>query len=99
MTFSISRRARRRIEKIQAWWVEHRPAAPALFLDELEEAERLLRAQPDVGMIYDAHRSGLVRRVLLTRTHHHLYYRYRADRDELVVLSLWGAPRERGPKL
>jgi hypothetical protein len=76
--FVISKRARRHIEKIQAWWAENRPAAPALFLDEL---------------------AGVVRRVLMTRTSHHLYYRYLPDREELTVLAVWGAPKERGPKL
>lgn len=99
MKFSISKRARRQIEKIQAWWVENRPAVPALFLDELAEAEGLLRRTPTIGTVYGAHKSRVVRRVLLTRTNHHLYYRYRDDRDEVIVLAVWGAPRERGPKL
>lgn len=99
MNFVVSKRARRQIEKIQSWWVENRPEAPALFLDELAEAERHLRTQPTLGLIYTAHKSGVVRRVLLTRTNHHLYYRYLPQRDELTVLAVWGAPRERGPKL
>jgi plasmid stabilization system protein ParE len=97
--FVVSKRARRQIEKIQAWWVEHRPSAPVLFLDELAGAERRLRTKPTLGSVYRAHKSGVVRRVLLTRTNHHLYYRYLAERDELTVLAVWGAPRERGPKL
>ena len=99
MNFLISKRARRQIEKIQAWWFENRPAARALFLDELAQAEYLLRGNPTLGLVYAAHKSGVVRRVLLTRTRHHLYYRYRLDREELMVLAVWGAPRERGPKL
>ena len=73
MKFIISKRARRHIEKIQAWWVENRTSAPALFLDELAGAERRLRTNPTLGLVYTAHKSGVVRRVLLTRTHHHLY--------------------------
>lgn len=99
MTFTISKRARGHIEKVQAWWRKNRPAAPYLFLDELVAAEALLRADPTFGLVYESHKSGVVRRVLLARTGHHLYYRYRADRDELTVLSVWGAPRELGPKL
>lgn len=99
MKFIISKRARSHIEKIQAYWAEHRTSAPALFLDELAGAESRLRADPTLGLVYTAHKSGVVRRVLLTRTHHHLYYRYLPNRDELTVLAVWGAPRERGPKL
>jgi plasmid stabilization system protein ParE len=93
----ISKRARRDIERIQAWWAANRPAAPALFLDELARAERLLRDDPGFGLVYAAHDSRIVRRVLLVRTMHHLYYRF--NRDQLVVLAVWGAPRARGPKL
>lgn len=99
MKFEVSKRARRQIERIQAWWIANRQDAPTLFLDELAEAERQLRAKPTLGVIYSAHKSGEVLRILLTRTSNHLYYRYRADRDELTVLAVWGAPRERGPKL
>ena len=93
MNFAISKRARRQIEKIQARWLENRPAAPGLFLDELDAAERLLRNRPTFGLVYTTQTSGIVRRVLLTRTSHHLYYRYNAERDELIVLAVWGAPR------
>jgi plasmid stabilization system protein ParE len=97
--FAISTRARHHIEKIQTWWVANRASAPSLFLDELAEAERRLRTNPTFGVVYGAHKSGVVRRVLLTRTSHHLYYRYQRDREELIVLAVWGAPRGRGPKL
>ena len=46
MKLEISKRARRHIEKRQAWWGEHRPEARHLFLDELAAAERQLRAAP-----------------------------------------------------
>jgi plasmid stabilization system protein ParE len=95
----ISKRARRQIERIQAWWVKQRPVARDLFLDELAAAECQLRATPELGSIYTEHKAGTFRRVLLPKTHHHLYYRYRADRDELTVLSVWGSPKGRGPKL
>ena len=70
-----------------------------MVLDELGEAEGRLRDDPEVGVVYARHRTGDVRRLLLPGSRHHLYYRYRRDRDTLVVLTVWGAPRERGPKL
>jgi len=97
--FEISKRARRQIEKMSHWWIENRPAAPTMFLDELGDAEQRLRENPEVGIVYARHRSGDVRRLLLSGSAHQLYYRYRRDRDELVVLTVWGAPRGRGPKL
>lgn len=99
MKIIVSRRARRQIEKIQAWWVENRPDAPALFLDELSSARQLFRVSPELGSIYAEQKAGLVRRVLLARTGHHLYYRYRPERRELTVLIVRGPIRQRGPKL
>jgi plasmid stabilization system protein ParE len=99
MRFEISRRARRQIDRIHAWWTDNRPAARSMFLDELDQVERLLRANPEAGITCAKHRSGVVRRVLLTRTEYHLYYQFRAERNEIVVLSVWGATRGRGPKL
>ncbi len=99
MNFEISKRARRQIELIQAWWLEHRPEARALFLEELEQAARQLREMPTLGVVYTQHRTGPVRRLLLPRTRHHLYYRHQPSRDLLTVLSVWGAPRGRGPRL
>jgi hypothetical protein len=75
--------------------VENRPAAPALFLDELAEAERRLRTKPALGLVYTAHKSGVVRRVLLTRTSHRVYYRYLPERDELTVGRVGRSPRTR----
>jgi plasmid stabilization system protein ParE len=97
--FEVSKRARRHIEKAQAWWAENRRDALNLFLDELASAERALRANPLLGVVYEPRGGAHVRRVLLLRSKRQLYYRYRADRDELVVLAVWGATRERGPKL
>src|SRR5215831_5591885 len=62
MLFQISRRARRQIEKIHAWWTDNRPAAPSLFLDELDKVEHLLRSNPELGIVYAVHRSGAIRR-------------------------------------
>ena len=99
MKLLVSKRARRQIDKIQTWWVENRPAARSLFLDELAAAEEQLRTAPELGTVYAEHKTGKVRRVVLPKTQHHLYYRYQPERDELVVLVVWGSPRGRQPKL
>jgi plasmid stabilization system protein ParE len=69
-----------------------------MFLDDLESAERLLRENPEAGIRYADHESGAIRRVLLSQTEYHLYYRYRRDRDELIVLKVHGATRKHGPR-
>jgi hypothetical protein len=83
VNFLVSKRARRQIEVMQAWWAKNRPAAPRLLLDELAQAERLLRENPTFGVVYKEHKVGPVRRVFLARTKRHLYYRYDVGRDEL----------------
>jgi plasmid stabilization system protein ParE len=97
--FEISRRARRQIEKIHAWWTDHRSSARSLFLDELGKAERMLRAHPEVGIVYTVQRSGAIRRILLIESEYHLYYRYVPSRSEIVVVAVCGAVRGRGPRL
>lgn len=96
---TISKRARRQIERAATWWLENRPAAPSLFVDELVRAERLLLQHPEAGVSYATYRNGIVRRLLLGDTWQHLYYRYSSGRKEVVVISVWGAPRRTGPKL
>ena len=52
-----------------------------------------------MGTVYTEHKTGKVRRLLLTETQHYLYHRYRPERDELIVLLVWGFARAREPKL
>lgn len=99
MRFEISRRARRQIEKIDAWWTDNRPSARSLFLDELGKAERVLRSNPEVGIVYTVQKSGAIRRVLLIESEYHLYYRYVPSRSEILVVAIWGATRKHGPRL
>ena len=98
MNFEVSKRAARQIERIQAWWSQHRPEAAGQFVEELTLAQERLRTSPESGTPYAESARGAVRRVLL-RTRHHLYYRYEPGQSRLVVLAVWGGPRSRGPRL
>ena len=82
---------------MKRWWNENRPAAGDIFDDEMTAAVEQLRATPRIGTVYPASVGLTVRRVLLPTTQNHVYYAV-AGR-EVVVLSVWGAPRRRGPKL
>lgn len=48
----VSRRASREIERVVEWWAVNRPAAPGAVHRDLKVALDLLRAQPDIGMLY-----------------------------------------------
>jgi hypothetical protein len=95
----ISRRARTRIRAQDEWWREERRDAPDLFKQELTAAfERILRA-PKVRNPYGRIESDPVWRVLMPRTEQHVYYSVDDDAGEIVIETVWGARRRRGPKL
>jgi plasmid stabilization system protein ParE len=94
----VSRRAQREADRHDAWWRANRPGSPGLFIRELLQVLELLESNPDVGALYDSKRfMGPVRRVLMRKTERHVYYGRLGD--ELIVLAVWGARREHGPKL
>ncbi len=93
---SLSGEAEGQIEKIDAWWRANRLAAPDLFTSELEQGLADLGASPSLGTIYDAG-AQTVRRLLLPRSHDHLYFVHEPER--IYVVAVWSAFRGRGPKL
>jgi plasmid stabilization system protein ParE len=90
----LSAEAHRQVRQIDAWWRENRRGAPDLFTEELELALRDLRDTPTLGNRYDAKST---RRLLLARTHYHIYFVHEADR--IYVVAVWSAFRGRGPML
>jgi len=92
----LSEQADDQVGKIDTWWRANRPAAPELFADELEAALTALDDTPTLGTRYEAGVEG-IRRVLLPRTHYHLYFLKEPDR--LYVVAVWSAFRGRGPRL
>jgi plasmid stabilization system protein ParE len=88
MKVRLAPRALSEAERLKTWWLKNRPLAPDLFDEEIAAAvERI--AATSFGRT--------VRRVLMPRTENLVYYVVR-DND-VVVLSVWGAPRTKGPKL
>lgn len=41
----------------------------------------------------------MVRRVLMPKTENHVYYEIDRDKGIAIILAVWGAPKEHGPKL
>ena len=98
MKVRLSARARREVKRIDAWWQQHRPAVPTLFVDELSATLTLIEKMPELGQSYDAGTRYLVQRLLMKKTSYHAYYVRKSD-DLIVVVSVWGARRKRGPRL
>ena len=68
-----------------------------MFVQELEQALKVIAALPGAGTLYPQSPVPGVRRIYLRRVAAHLYYTF--DNDQVIVRSLWGARRERGPQI
>lgn len=88
--------ARRHVRREKTWWLENRIHTD-VFATEFERALRVLAVLPGAGTTYP--RAGIagLRRLYLPKVACHLYYTF--DEHEVIVRTLWGARRERGPRL
>lgn len=98
MKFDLSARAERDVERIGAWWQEHRDVGAEPFYSELEAAEAHLKQYPESGRPWRRRKGHWIQRWRLERTHYHIYYVYYPDQEQLWVLTIWGEVR-RDPKL
>ena len=97
--FKISPRAGQQIRTASKWWIANRTAAPTMLVDELEAAYTLIVDMPFAGEGVPHSRISGLRRVLLGRTQHYLYYVVSEDAAVVEVLSLWHTSRGRPPRL
>ncbi len=86
--------ARDQIDQEHRWWLEQRNQRH-LFEDELGAALNLLTLLPGIGTPYAVTPVPGVRRLYLDKLACHLYYTY--DDEQVIIKSLWGARRGRGP--
>jgi plasmid stabilization system protein ParE len=86
----IGKRASRQVERASSRWQQHRPSAPFLFEQELEEGLRLLFAMPKIGMPYPTVKRPELRRLLLARTEYRVYYALERGETVIVIHSVWG---------
>jgi plasmid stabilization system protein ParE len=97
MRVRLAPRALSEAARLRAWWRENRASSPSLFDEEVAAAIERIAASPGVGAIYPSSFGRTVRRLLMPKTQNHVYYVVRET--EVVVLSVWGAPRAKGPRL
>lgn len=84
------------VRREQAWWLANRDHID-VFAEELEQALKIIAALPGAGTPYPQSPVPGVRRVYLRRVAAHLYYTF--DDARVIIRALWGARRERGPRL
>ena len=99
MKVRFSPRAQRRVKLVAMWWRRNRPSAPTLFDDELNAVVEALKNQPALGAEYQMRGGDIVRRTLLKKSAQHVYYSVDETNGVIVIYSVWGARRGRGPKL
>ena len=88
--------AQHHLEREHAWWLDNRTHA-SVFLEEFEQALKVVSLLPGAGTQYRRSPVPGVRRVYLGRLGLHLYYTF--DAKEVLIRAVWGAQRDRGPEL
>ena len=84
-------------ERIQDCRGENRPKAPGLFRREVAVAIRQLARAPETGRLYDGGEVPSMRRLLLPRTRHHIYFTIDESARLVRVHAVWHASRGGGP--
>lgn len=97
MNVRLTEDAREQAEECDAWWRENRDEK-RLFALELRDTTALIVTNPMLGAVYTVVAGKHVRRVLMPKTRHHLYYAV-VDDHEIVIYAVWGAPKGQGPRL
>ncbi len=96
MNVRFTPEAEHQADECDLWWRENRDARD-LFARELAETLVMLRTSPHSGIVYTMLDGDAMRRVLMPKTRHHVYFVSDPEAEELVIHAVWGAPRERGP--
>jgi plasmid stabilization system protein ParE len=94
----VAARAAGQIRAVDAWWRENR-GGPLGFVDEVAHAIDLLLTSPELGALYEPKAAFGVRRILLPKSQHYLYYVFHRSRGTLRILSVWSCHRGRPPQL
>lgn len=99
MNIRLSEDAEQQAEVCDTWWRERRNDSPNLFAHELAATKNQLLSTPKIGVVWAVVRGNAVRKFLMPRTGHHIYYEIELDTGDIYVHAIWGAPKEHGPKL
>lgn len=98
-TIVVTEPAEENLREIIEWWTAHRDIGPHLVVDEFERCAALLKSSPDAGVGFHRGRVPGVRRLIMRRTKHHVYYLHDEPNAIVYVLAVWGAPKTGDPVL
>jgi plasmid stabilization system protein ParE len=91
--------AEQQTDDIDTWWRQHRVDARDPFARELANMKALLVNMPRFGTVYTILDGQPVRKALMPKTRHHVYYTANVGEGLIIIHAVWGAPKEEGPKL
>lgn len=94
----ISKRAGQAAERIKARW-RLKGDDPELFQREFLAAIEHIQSVESPGTRFPTAKRPDLKRVLLPKSHCHIYFEINARKQMLHVLHVWDGRRERGPKL
>ncbi|MGC4065028.1 MAG: hypothetical protein QM784_10375 [Polyangiaceae bacterium] len=98
MEIKIGKRAQVLARREHSWWLANADY-PLTFEVEFEEVLKNLLKMPTLGVPYPTERRPHLLRVLLPKSRCHIYYTLERHRTLIVIHSVWGARRKRGPSL
>jgi plasmid stabilization system protein ParE len=80
------------------WWARNRTSVPTMFAEDLDLAFSLIEQFPEAGEEVPHRRISPLRRVLLARTQHYLYYTVYLEDQVIEILALWHTSRGKHPR-
>jgi plasmid stabilization system protein ParE len=92
-------RAIQQLREIDAWWRDHRPDAATLVADEFERCLTLLESTPELGSRFQRTSVVGVRRIVMKKTKHVVYYVHDSVHALVYVIAIWGMPKDGYPPL
>jgi plasmid stabilization system protein ParE len=99
MRVRLTEQAQADARRIRHWWRRHRSKAPERFVEESRSARHRLATAPLEGQVYVELRGLTVRRLLLSKSGHHVYYVVDLLDDVVSILAIYGATRGSEPDL
>lgn len=99
MKLAFTLRSLSHAESIDAWWRANRQGSPSAFSQDFAAVLASIQRLPLTRPPYATLSRGVVRRWLLPRTGHHVYYTVDDSAGVIRILGVWGGPRGTLPPL
>jgi hypothetical protein len=95
----LVKEAEEQLRRAIEWWQANRASAPTLLLDEFEQVTSLLEEMPGIGPTFQRATVPGIRRILMRRSNHWIYYATDPAHSLVYILAVWSAFRGSDPPL